>query len=532
MTEVSSLASLLTRLEAATSKLEDLAMAGMSSASVSSSLTGATGVSGTLSTQASASGNTADQNPNQTHPSLEGYDELISGPLKEYLELSKAVGGPVAEQADHVNALFAAQREMIAIATTSQKPPLTSDIFSKLLEPSQVEMGKIIETREQNRSSPLASHLTTVAEGITALGWVTIEPKPAQYVGEMKDIAQFYANRVLKDWKEKDENHVKWVRSFIALLTELQNYVKKVHTTGLVWNPKGQDPSVAINNRNSSQTATSETAAAHAKATPPAPPAPSAGGPPPPPPPPPPMTDDQIKSKQGGKKDVDMTAVFAQLNQGEAITKNLRKVDKSQMTHKNPELRASGMVTAGAGKPGSPKRAGPGAPPKPASLTLKKPPKLALEGNKWVVENFENDHNVVLENVAINHTVYIYGCKNSTIQIKGKVNTISIDSCTKTGVCMDSLISSLDMVNSKSLQVQVLGKTPTIALDKIDSCLVYLSKECMDVEVLTSKCSSINILTPDSKEIEGDFVERPVPEQFLTKFVDGKMVTTAVEHSG
>jgi len=45
--------------------------------------------------------------------------------------------------------------------------------------------------------------------------------------------------------------------------------------------------------------------------------------------------------------ETDMSAVFAQLNQGEAITAGLRKVDKSKMTHKNPELRASGMVTAG-----------------------------------------------------------------------------------------------------------------------------------------------------------------------------------------
>ena len=47
----------------------------------------------------------------------------------------------------------------------------------------------------------------------------------------------------------------------------------------------------------------------------------------------------------------DMSAVFAQLNQGEAITAGLRKVDKSKMTHKNPELRASGMVTSSPGKP-------------------------------------------------------------------------------------------------------------------------------------------------------------------------------------
>lgn len=44
------------------------------------------------------------------------------------------------------------------------------------------------------------------------------------------------------------------------------------------------------------------------------------------------------------------------------------------------------------GKPGSPKRAGPGAPPKPASLTLKKPPKMALEGNKWIVVCYCSTH--------------------------------------------------------------------------------------------------------------------------------------------
>jgi len=108
-----------------------------------------------------------------------------------------------------------------------------------------------------------------------------------------------------------------------------------------------------------------------------------------------------------------------------------------------------------------------------------------------------------------------------------------MDSCSKTGLCLESLISSLDVVNSKSVQVQILGRAPTVSLDKVDSCMVYLSKECLDVEVLTSKCSAVNILTPEATEDgDADFVERAVPEQFLTKIVNGKVVTTAVEHSG
>lgn len=45
--------------------------------------------------------------------------------------------------------------------------------------------------------------------------------------------------------------------------------------------------------------------------------------------------------------------MFAELNRGEEVTKGLRKVDKSEMTHKNPALRAGSVVPAGSGPGGS-----------------------------------------------------------------------------------------------------------------------------------------------------------------------------------
>ena len=44
-------------------------------------------------------------------------------------------------------------------------------------------------------------------------------------------------------------------------------------------------------------------------------------------------------------------AVFAELNRGEDVTKGLRKVDKSEMTHKNPALRAGSVVPASTSSP-------------------------------------------------------------------------------------------------------------------------------------------------------------------------------------
>jgi len=46
-----------------------------------------------------------------------------------------------------------------------------------------------------------------------------------------------------------------------------------------------------------------------------------------------------------------MSSVFAALNQGESVTKGLKKVDTREMTHKNPELRASGAVPAAGASP-------------------------------------------------------------------------------------------------------------------------------------------------------------------------------------
>ena len=77
-------------------------------------------------------------------------------------------------------------------------------------------------------------------------------------------------------------------------------------------------------------------------------------------------------------------AVFAELNQGSDITKGLRKVDKSEMTHKNPSLRAGSTVAEGSSS-GRGKSPVPGKKPKPEAMRVKKPPKKELEGNKWLI---------------------------------------------------------------------------------------------------------------------------------------------------
>lgn len=73
----------------------------------------------------------------------------------------------------------------------------------ELLKPLQQMISAISDIREANRSSPVFNHLSAVSESIGVLAWVTVDPKPHKHVEESLNSAQFWGNRVLKEYKEK-----------------------------------------------------------------------------------------------------------------------------------------------------------------------------------------------------------------------------------------------------------------------------------------------------------------------------------------
>lgn len=226
-----------------------------------------------------------------------------------------------------------------------------------------------------------------------------------------------------------------------------------------------------------------------------------------------------------------MGAVFSDLNKGTDVTKGLKKVDASQMTHKNPSLRATAPVPTRSDSSGSLRSkspAPPGKKPKPESMRTKKPPKKELDGNKWIVENFDSPSEVVEIDAEINQSVLISRVKNTTIRINGKANAISLDNSSRASLIIDSLVSSVDVIKCPNFALQVLGTLPTVLLDQVDGATIYLPKESLNTEIFTSKCSSININLPT----EDDYAENPVPEQIRSYIKNGQLVNEIVEHAG
>ena len=75
-----------------------------------------------------------------------------------------------------------------------------------------------------------------------------------------------------------------------------------------------------------------------------------------------------------------------------------------------------------------------------------------------------------------------------------------IDDCEKVGVVFENVLSGLEAVNCKSIQIQSLGKVPTITIDKTHGGQIYLSKDSLDVEIVTSTSSELNVSIPQQND--------------------------------
>ncbi|XP_014843967.1 PREDICTED: adenylyl cyclase-associated protein 2 [Poecilia mexicana] len=433
--------------------------------------------------------------------SVEVFDVLLKGPLSDYLNCSRAIGSEVEKHAEMVNEALQTQRKFLQMASTHQEPAQME--LQDLLKPISDHIQEIQNFRERNRGSSLFNHLSAVSESIPALGWVAVSQKPGPYVKEMNDAATFYTNRVLKDYKEIDRRHVDWVHAYLSIWTEMQSFIKQHHTTGLAWSKTG--PIAPVSLLDSS-------------------PPPSAPCPPPPPPPPPPgpppvFTDDDSKP-QTGSATPEHSALFAQLNQGMDITKGLKHVSDEQKTHKNPNLRSQASPI----KTKDPQHAS-----TPKAAAQKRLPLLELEGKKWRVENFEQKHDLVIEETELKQVVYVFGCSNSTLQVKGKINSIIVDNCKKLGLVFENAVGIVEIINSRSIQLQVLGVVPTISINKTEGCQVYLSKAALNCDIVSAKSSEMNILIPAGDD---DYREFPVPEQFKTVWDGSRLVTEPTEIAG
>ncbi|XP_042450823.1 cyclase-associated protein 1-like isoform X1 [Zingiber officinale] len=439
---------LVGRLEAAVARLEALAVAG---------------------SRAAPPGLVADE-PDAVDPAIAALDELVQNYLGRLSAAADKIGSKVQETTKILAEAFSVLKELLVKAKQCQKPDLAG--LQEFLKPLNEVILKASVLAEGKRTE-FFNHLKTSADSLTALAWVAYLGKnlgmsmPTSHVEESWQMAEFYNNKILVEYRNRDANHVEWAKALKELyIPGLRDYVKKFYPLGIVWGSSGA-------------------AVLSSSAT-----TPVAKGPPgrgPPAPPPPPSTALFASEAATSQSKEGMSAVFQEISSGRSVTSGLRKVTDDLKT-KNRADRAGVVAATEKGSRAS-----------SFSFYKEGPPKLELQmGRKWVVENQIGKKNLVIDDCDSRQTVYIYGCRDSVLQIKGKVNNITIDKCTKMGTVFTDVVAACEIVNCNAVELQCQGSAPTISIDNTSGCQLYLSKHSLGASITTAKSSEINVLVPNA----------------------------------
>ncbi|XP_022746914.1 cyclase-associated protein 1-like isoform X1 [Durio zibethinus] len=468
---------LIERLEAAVARLEALSAAGVSSRGLPDS-----GVEVA------------------SDPSIVAFDDLMAQHVARVSDAAEKIGGQVLDVTKIIVEAFSVQKKLLIEIKQTEKPDMAG--MAEFLKPLNEVITKANAITEGRRSDFL-NHLKSAGDSLSALAWIAYTGKdcgmsmPIAHVEESWQSAEFYSNKVLVEFRNKDPNHVEWAKALKELyLPGLRDYVKSHYPLGPVWSASGKRASSAATKT------------------------PTTGAPAAPPPPPPaslcssePSQPSSSRPKQG------MAAVFQEINTGN-VTAGLKKVSTDMKTKNRTDR--TGIVSAGEKETHS----------SSSSSSKARPPKLELQmGRKWVVEDQFGRKNLVIDDCDAKQSVYVFGCKDSVLQIQGKVNNITIDKCTKMGVVFKDVVAACEIVNCNGVEVQCQGFAPTISVDNTSGCQLYLSKDSLGASITTAKSSEINVLVPAAKS-DGDWGEHALPQQYIHAFKDGHLETAPVSHSG
>lgn len=203
------LTSMVRRLEAATSRLEDIASSTFPDADKDAA--GLNGTPAVAAGSAQVAGASAGSTPKASvvapsaPPAIEAFDELVNTELEKWLELGGMLGDVIGGQSKAVQQAFAAERQFLVIADKAKKPD--DRTIMELLKDLQANIEKTDEFRQRNREAALKDPLTLVADGVGSLGWVAIgvggPTKPHDHINEMFGGAQIAGNKVLKEYRDK-----------------------------------------------------------------------------------------------------------------------------------------------------------------------------------------------------------------------------------------------------------------------------------------------------------------------------------------
>ena len=169
-------------------------------------------------------------------PSVKAYDDFVKEVVVDFadscddLKGLENMGGAVIEAFDGL-------KSIITLASKSQKPE--EDLSTALTPLMQQTLDALKQIRNLKLDRTFDFHQKAVTEALGCVSWVMMSQLPLPFVKETLGSAEYWTNRIRKDYRGKDEKHIEFCDALKKMINGLIAYIEEYHKTGLTFNPKG-----------------------------------------------------------------------------------------------------------------------------------------------------------------------------------------------------------------------------------------------------------------------------------------------------
>lgn len=171
--------------------------------------------------------------------SVKAYDDYVKSCVVPFSKTCDDLGG-MGTIGRLLQDAWEGVRTIVVLASRSKPPQGDLAVaLAPFIGPTQDAVKKI---REIRADKDFDRHQKAIFEMLGCLSWVFMQaPKqlPASFVKEALGSAQFWSNRIRKDFKGKDSVQIEFCDNLNKVVTGLVEYIEQYHKAGLTFNPRG-----------------------------------------------------------------------------------------------------------------------------------------------------------------------------------------------------------------------------------------------------------------------------------------------------
>ena len=169
---------------------------------------------------------------------VKAYDAYVRRSLVPFVESCDDLKG-LQDTGSLIKKAWEDVRSIVVLASRSKAPANVAEELTPYLAPTQETIQKINSLRVDR---DFDRHMKAINEMLACLSWIMLKPPqqlPGPFVKEALGSAEFWTNRIRKDFKGKNEAQIAFCDTMKTVMTGLVAYIEEYHKAGLVWNSKG-----------------------------------------------------------------------------------------------------------------------------------------------------------------------------------------------------------------------------------------------------------------------------------------------------